>query len=382
MSVTRFGLVMEQTLGHVTHCQNLRAAIESDPTVCATWFDVPYRSSDRWERVPVVRSNWSLRASLRARDCLRQADLRALDALLIHTQVSSLLCTNWMRQIPTVVSLDATPANKDRGQKKDQPPAPWWARFKRVWTRRALDAAAAIISWNQWSRRSLIDEYQVPAEKIAVIPPGVALDFWQPAPSSHGARLPRLLFVGGDFERKGGPLLVDLVHRELATHWGLDVVTHSQAVESTGAVRVHRQLPPNSPALQKLFAEADLLVLPTYWDCMPLVILEAMASGLPVVASDVGAISEQVIHGETGLLVPPGDRAALRQALETLARDPLRRRAMGAVGRARAEACFDAQKNAAAVVALLKACQTRPFAGEVSSCRSMASANVPVPPLN
>jgi len=84
-------------------------------------------------------------------------------------------------------------------------------------------------------------------------------------------------------------------------------------------------------------AAADVLVLSSRSEAMPMVVLEAMAAGLPVVASAVGGMPELVVDGETGLLVAPGDPEALAAALSRLARDPLLRGRLGAAGRARAE---------------------------------------------
>lgn len=90
-----------------------------------------------------------------------------------------------------------------------------------------------------------------------------------------------------------------------------------------------------------ILAEAQIFALATRSECLPLSILEAMASGLPVVASSVGGVPEAVIHGETGLLVAPGDPDALADALALLVDDPALRSRMGAAGRARAERLFD-----------------------------------------
>ena len=83
-----------------------------------------------------------------------------------------------------------------------------------------------------------------------------------------------------------------------------------------------------------------MLVVPSFTEGAPLVVLEAMAAGVPVVASAVGGIPDQVRHGREGLLVPPGDPAALGDALLGLLRDPPRARRLGEAGRRRAASRF------------------------------------------
>lgn len=90
-----------------------------------------------------------------------------------------------------------------------------------------------------------------------------------------------------------------------------------------------------------LLAQADLFALSSRSEGMPLSILEAMAAGLPVVATAVGGIPEIVVAGETGLLVPPGDVEALTSALRELLAEPEKRRRLGAAGRRRAQELFD-----------------------------------------
>jgi glycosyltransferase involved in cell wall biosynthesis len=87
-------------------------------------------------------------------------------------------------------------------------------------------------------------------------------------------------------------------------------------------------------------AEAMVACMPSRWEGMPLVALEAMACGRPVVASDVGGLSELVVAGETGLLVPPDDPEALAGALLPMLRNPERAAAMGRAGRSRIERGF------------------------------------------
>jgi glycosyltransferase involved in cell wall biosynthesis len=91
----------------------------------------------------------------------------------------------------------------------------------------------------------------------------------------------------------------------------------------------------------ELLAEADIFVLSSRSEGLPLSILEAMRARLPVVASCVGGIPELVVDGETGLLVPPGDPSRLAAAIERLVEDPALRDRLGAAGRARLEELFD-----------------------------------------
>lgn len=96
-----------------------------------------------------------------------------------------------------------------------------------------------------------------------------------------------------------------------------------------------------------LLASAGLLVLSSRLEGISLTLLEAMARGLPVVATHVGGNPEVVVDGETGRLVPPQSPEALASAMLELWRGPERSKAMGLAGRARAEQCFDVRQTVA-----------------------------------
>ena len=368
MPACRIGFVMEQTLGHAMFHRNLEHWARRDSTIRPSWFPVPYRRADRWARIPLVRSNMSLLLSLRARDAMAsggRAESR-FDVLFFHTQATALCAPGLARRLPVVISLDATPLNMDTmgagyRHRPDQPGPS--GLLKRSFYRRLFGRAAALTTWSRWAGDSLVRDYGVAPGKVAVIPPGVDLDAWRADRSGPRAPGPaRLLFVGGDFARKGGDVLLDSFRSGLSGRCELDIVSMGDAPEGGPSARVHRSLSPADPEMRRLYGRADLFVLPTLADCSPLAILEAMAAGLPVVASDVGAIAEQVVDGETGLLVPPGDGRALARAIDSLVDDPGRLRAYGAAGRLRAERLFDGRRNYQALASLLKRCARRAVA--------------------
>ena len=92
--------------------------------------------------------------------------------------------------------------------------------------------------------------------------------------------------------------------------------------------------------VQRLLAVSDALVLPSWAEGLPMVVIEAMAHGLPVVCTPVGSVREAVEDEVTGLLVPPGDPASLARALARLVRSPALRRRLGQAGRERYVAEF------------------------------------------
>jgi glycosyltransferase involved in cell wall biosynthesis len=354
MTPIRAAFVMEQTLGHVTHARNLQAVLETQQRVRPTWIPVPFDVAGPGRMLPLWRSNWSVRASWRARRALDAAQAEApLDAAFFHTQVVSLFSAGLMRRIPSVVSLDATPINFDAvGASYGHRPAGdgLLDRQKYRLNREAFHAAAAVVSWSEWGKRSLVEDYGVPAGRVRILAPGAAPAYFRigrervPAPRGAGERV-RILFVGGDFQRKGGDLLLQSLDGGLGERCELHIVTRDEAVPAGPNVHVYRGVGPNSPELLRLFREADIFVLPSRGECLAVVLMEATAAGLPVVTTAVGALGEAVLPGESGLVVPAGDGRALAGALTTLVDDAALRARMGRAGHAMACELFDAAVN-------------------------------------
>jgi glycosyltransferase involved in cell wall biosynthesis len=351
-AIPRVGFLTEQALGHVTYARNLRATWESDATLAPHWLPVPFSCDGPLDRLPGVRSNWAVRGSLRAYGALRaQGGAQAFDALFFHTQTVSLLSPLVAGRRPVIVSLDATPLNYDRigapyghfaheGSRVEQ--------VKQRLYRRVFHGASALTTWSQWAKDSLRDDYGVDPGKVTVIAPGVNLanfDVGPERPARDAAERVRVLFVGGDFARKGGPLLLECMRNGLSDVCELHLVTQ-QPAPSMPHVYVYRDLGPNDPRLLALYRDADIFALPTYADCLAVVLGEAMSAALPIVTTTVGAQPEAVRDGHSGIVLAPGDVDGLGAALRRLAADPALRRTMGKRGREIAEQRFNARDNA------------------------------------
>ncbi|MBO0684414.1 MAG: glycosyltransferase family 4 protein [Candidatus Dormibacteraeota bacterium] len=353
---SRFVFVLEQTLGQVSHTRNLERALASEGWIDPAVIHLDYRRlPGPLRHVPGLRT-WTLEASLRTRRALAPRLRRGLvDAAFIHTQVASLLVSGLMGSVPTVVSLDATPVNFDQeGRAYGHGRGPeLLERLKRRVNQRPLHRAAALVTWSRWAAGSLVDDYGADPARIHVIPPGVDVELFTPSRTASQRGPVRVLFVGGQFERKGGPELFEAMSA-VGPGVELDVVAASAVppAPSGVTVRVHR-LAPQSRELVELYRRADIFALPSRGDCMPQAVAEALASGLPVVATRVGAIPEMVSEGVNGHLVPSRQPRALAAALRGLVSDLGRRRAYGARSRALAESAHDAGRNNRAIFALM-----------------------------
>ena len=143
-----------------------------------------------------------------------------------------------------------------------------------------------------------------------------------------------LMFVGALGRHKGVDILLE-AHRKMRNRARLVLIGTSRAdtprVNDPEVVIAH-----DVPSAQVMasWLRASVAVVPSVWsEPMGQVAIEAMLVGRPVVASNVGGLRDVVRHGDTGLMVPPGDASALAAALDRLLDDPRTRERMGAVGR-------------------------------------------------
>jgi len=195
--------------------------------------------------------------------------------------------------------------------------------------------------WADWVTRTL----GVPAARITILPNGVP----RPAPGSPRDDLPcHIVLLGRIGPRKGVPELIEALATLRDRSWRAtlagdgEVAAARAAVERAGLaprIAVPGWLAQSDAA--DLLASADILALPSHAENFPISIIEALAHGVAVVATQVGATPELLEHGKSALFVPVGDPAALARALAELIDDPARRRALAQAGQRVFEAKLD-----------------------------------------
>lgn len=232
--------------------------------------------------------------------------------------------------------------------------------------------ASFVVSISQYNRQLILDECAGRwAEKITVIHCGVQTDRFRPAeeqpisPSEHPLSI---LSIGTLHEVKGQTYLIDacsiLVKAGVALTCRLVGQGEDQAMLERqiaaagleGMVRIEGAR--TQPEIAEMLAESDVLVAPSVptksgkREGIPVVLMEAMSAGVPVIASNISGIPELVADGETGLLVAPRDAEGIAAALQRLHADPGLRRYLAAAGRAKVVAEFDVRTNARQLSAL------------------------------
>jgi glycosyltransferase involved in cell wall biosynthesis len=228
-----------------------------------------------------------------------------------------------------------------------------WARWV---TRASMNRASLVVAvWNagKVALASTLDQ-----QRVRLVVNGVDTTRFRPATTgSHDP--PRVLYVGLLTPRKGVLDLIEAsqtirragIDHELWLLGGVPDEGPEAAEPVLAAAKGHAVLLGTRPPeeMPEVYASADVFCLPSWWEAMPLSVLEAMASGLPVVATEVGDVARIVVHGETGLVVPPQSPEELAAALRKVVEDPESARRMGRAGRERAETVYSSSANARAI---------------------------------
>ena len=245
---------------------------------------------------------------------------------------------------PSVLYVDCTHA-----QSAELWPAwnPLQGRALRAWYRREHETYAAarhLFAFSEATRASLVGDYGINPEKVTVT--GAGVNFSQlpdlPARGRRGPeKNPTILFIGNDFVRKGGMVLLDAFQRVRSVLPGarLQLIGVDPGLCRQPGVEVLGRIA-DRDLIAAHYAGATVFVVPSFFDPYPLVALEAMAFGLPVIVTNQMGTPDMLINGSTGLLVEPGSAGALTSALLQVLREPASAARLGAAARRDVELRF------------------------------------------
>lgn len=212
---------------------------------------------------------------------------------------------------------------------------------------KALQEADVVFVLNQWMKEYVSQE--IGLERTIFAPPGIDTEFWHPAtyrPDGY------ILCVGRLADPRKNLLLLLSAYRRLLDRNGstpklmfagrtAPTADTKAQIEQLGLRNfVEIIVNPSPEQLRAIYQNAALFVLSSDEEGLGLVILEAMACGIPVISTDSGGPATLIDEHATGLMTPVGDADALADAMQTLLREPVRRRKMGEAGRQRAEQRF------------------------------------------
>ena len=381
--VYRFGFVLTTAAGNQTRYLNLRKYADRDASIECVWAPVSHHiEGNPYGRLPRMLQSRAI-VSKQAEPVMRH--LSSLDAVMFHafepyaaTSIRSVLhrspCIVWSQDNPPI----PRPASHPQSQygKEYERPA-WRQRLRYKFDQWCAGRTALFLPFSSWAADVLTKDCGIPSDRVHPLHVGLDLESWpyvpreQAASSADDGNL-NILFVGGDFQRKGGALLLDVFASEFSERASLTLVTGSAPDRLPKNTTVHAGVKPNDPLLRRLYAECDLFVLPTFADMSSWAALEAMATGRPVIISGVGGIPELIEDGTTGFLISAGNREMLIDRLRILIKSPLRRLAMGQAGRKRVEDHFNAQQCVPSIIQLMKSTVDR--SRVASSHRSSVSA--------
>jgi glycosyltransferase involved in cell wall biosynthesis len=196
----------------------------------------------------------------------------------------------------------------------------------------ALNQAGQLIAPTQFVRDTY-HQLGLNPEIITVIPHGIQIPQELPTPIKEETSLLRAVYIGGLAPQKGIHVLIEAMNRLKENKIQLDIygdmtafpdyVARLQSQARQSNIRFNGRLPHES--LWQVLAKSDVVIVPSLWyETASLITQEAFAAGVPVIASDIGALRERVRDELDGLLFPPGDVAALSAILEDLYHHPVK----------------------------------------------------------
>jgi glycosyltransferase involved in cell wall biosynthesis len=215
-----------------------------------------------------------------------------------------------------------------------------YATDLKIWTKLAIRRAKKITAVSDFTAKLVKEDMQL-SDPIKIIYNGVDTDYFTPSPHKKGTQQKIGVFFSGNLTRRKGAHWLP----EIAKNLNQDIkIYYTQGLRTRNAL-------PDLPNLKSIgpisfqdmpnrYRQMDILLMPTVREGLSLSVLEAMACGLPVVASSCSSLPEQIDDGKGGFLCPIGNAKEFAEKINLLAESPMLRREMGGYNRAKVERKF------------------------------------------
>jgi glycosyltransferase involved in cell wall biosynthesis len=319
------------------------------------------------------------------RDIIGLARAHRVQVLQTHLLRSLDFLTLTTRQREGIRSVYWTVHNAQLELRADQVPNPRWALAPKRLSHRAMyrvggRMADGFVAVSDDVGKAVRLAYRPPLGRLTVIANGVDVDRYGMDVDRDAIRrsvgvepgTPLIIVVAKLMRQKGHMNLIAALPTVVERHPALQVLLLGEgelrseleaAVREAGLLR-HVAFLGNRADVPDLLAASDLFVLPSLWEGLPMALLEAMASRLPVVATSVSGTREVLEHGRSGVLVPAGSAAELAEGILQVLGQPGVARSLGDAARRRVEDCYSARAQAARHAELYRArLASRPITG-------------------
>lgn len=293
-----------------------------------------------------MAGKWDLRVPFRLRRLLKRERVRILVTFMFHPTLLGRL-VGWMTGVPIRVSSERV--------------MEWEGRGRRLLNRWTVPLATHVVAVSERVAAYVAQEFRIPRDRLSTIVNGVDLDHFRPVTRAREADRP-VVGCTARLHRKNDHATLLRAFAHVAGRWpGAQLLLVGRGPEEArirglaDALGIHSRVhfTGEQPDVAPYLHQMDLYVQPSVAEGMPNSVLEAMAAGLPVVATSAGGTPEVVLDGQTGLLVAAGDSSALADAIASLLADRRLAETFGWAGRARVEAHFGEKLMLQQVEALL-----------------------------
>ena len=338
-------------LGNSTFSKTLKKVIDGIPFISAEYVFLDSKDYFRHPAPEYFRISKSAETLWVIKQKIKSVDFARYDLIVAQGFEMAWALKGRAKGIPCIMFNDATPVISHRLIFQYYDKIFWRLRsllfifIYKYFFHNIFNHVNICLPRTTWCAKSLMRDFGVDSEKIYVCSPAVDIFVWKPKSTSEKNERIRLLFVGNDFERKGGRQLLR-IYGSLSQDVDLYIVSNDPVLEELNlkqGVQHLRDIPYNE--LPEIFQEADIFIFPTLKEHLGMVQVEAAACGLPIISRDVGGINDIVKDGYNGYLLPyHSSEEQWVEKIQYLINHPEERRRMGANSRKLAEEMFSMER--------------------------------------